>query len=91
MNELFSDGGGNTRVSLSFFGDYSLGVVNDPLPTEVDDVDISGWGIGLSVSRTTDSGNRLMLKIEGAEPISELDFIEQDGSQVFAQLSYTFE
>ena len=91
LNQLLGDGEGDTRVSLSFFGDYSLGVINDPLPVEVDDVDISGWGVGVSVSHTTDGGNRLLLKIEAAEPITELDFIEQDSSQVFAQLSYSFD
>ena len=90
LNQLFGEGGGNTRVSLSFFGDYSLGVVNDPLPTEADDVDISGWGIGFSIAHTTNTGNRFLLKIEGAEPITELDFIEQESSQVFATLSYSF-
>ncbi len=90
LNQLFGEGGGNTRVSLSFFGDYSLGVINDPLPVEVDDVDISGWGVGFSIAHTTNSGNQFLLKIEGAEPITDLDFIEEDNSQVFAQLSYTF-
>lgn len=90
LNQLLGEGGGRTRFSLSFFGDYSLGVVNDPLPTEADDLDISGWGVGLSVSHTTESGNRFLLKVEGAEPITEPDFIEPDGSQVFATLSYSF-
>ena len=90
LNQLFGEGGGRTRVSLSFFGDYSLGVINDPLPAEAEDVDISGWGVGFSIAHTTESGNRFLLKIEGAEPITELGFIEQDSSQVFATLSYAF-
>ena len=90
LNQLFGEGGGNTRFSLSFFGDYSLGVINDPLPTEADDVDLGGWGVGFSIAHTTNSGNRFLLKIEGAEPITEIDFIEQESSQVFATLSYSF-
>jgi hemolysin activation/secretion protein len=90
LTSLFGEGTGNTSVSLSFFGDYGEGKLNDPLPAEFTDIDIMSYGVGLSITHTGDGGNRFALSIDAAEPDKLWGGLLEDESQLFAQLSYTF-
>lgn len=80
----------NTSVSLSAFADYAYGMLNDPLPNEVDDVNMSGWGVGFMVSRVAESGSQFNLRIEAATPLSSLDPSDGDDTRFFGRIGYTF-
>jgi hemolysin activation/secretion protein len=80
----------DTSVSLSAFADYAYGKLNDPLPSEIDDTDLGGWGLGFSVSHLTQSGSQFALRLEAATPITNIDPSDGDDTRFFGRISYTF-
>lgn len=81
---------GSSSFSISAFGDYAYGKLNDPLANELADVDLSGWGIGLSFSNISDSGNQFGIRIDVATPISSLEAIDGKDPRIFGQINYSF-
>jgi len=80
----------DTSFSISAYGDYAYGQINDPLPNEIEDTDLSGWGIGISISHTGDGGNQFALRLDVASPISDIEPSDGDDPQFYGQISYTF-
>jgi hemolysin activation/secretion protein len=80
----------DTSLSISAYGDYGYGRINDPLPNEIDDTDLSGWGIGISISHIGDGGNQFALRLDAASPISDIEPSDGDDPQFYGQISYTF-
>jgi hemolysin activation/secretion protein len=80
----------DTTFSLSAYGDYAYGRINEPLANEVDDTDLSGWGIGISMGHTGDSGNQFALRFDVASPITDIEPSDGDDPQFYGQISYTF-
>lgn len=88
--QLFGDGSGNATYSISAFGDYSHGELNDPFGNENPDVDLFGYGIGISIGHTSDGGNRLEFRVDVARPKTHFVPTNNRNPQYFGQLSYTF-
>jgi hemolysin activation/secretion protein len=81
---------GSSSFSISAFADYAHGKINDPLDSERADVDLSGWGIGLTFSTISDSGNQFGFRIDVATPISSLEATDGDDPRIFGQINYSF-
>ena len=90
LTQLFGDGGGNSTFSISVFGDYAHGELNDPLANEDPDVDIAGWGMGLSFAHAGDGGNQFAFSLDVATPTTHFDALNENDPQIYGQLSYTF-
>lgn len=88
--ELFGDGGGNNSFSISAFADYAHGELNEPLASEDPDVDLAGWGIGLSYGHTSETGNLFAISVDVASPITHFDALNDNDPQIYGQISYTF-
>ena len=80
----------NFSYAVSVFGDYAYGKNNDPLKNETDDTDLAGYGLGLSIGHTSDSGNQFAFRIDIATPASDIDPSDGDDPQFYGQISYTF-
>jgi len=76
--------------AISAYGDYAYGKINDPLANEIDDTDLAGWGIGISMSHTGDSGNQFALRFDVASAITDIEPSDGDDPQFYGQISYTF-
>jgi hemolysin activation/secretion protein len=81
---------GKSSFSVSAFADYAYGELNDPLANENANIDMSGWGIGLSFSKTSDNGNQFGIRVDVATPITDIEAADGDDSRIYAQLSYSF-
>ena len=80
----------DVSFSLSAYGDYAYGKINDPLANETDDTDLSGWGIGITMSHTGDNGNQFALRFDVASAITDIEPSDGDDPQFYGQISYTF-
>lgn len=83
-------GGGNNSFSISAFADYAYGRLNRPLANEIDDTDLSGWGVGLSYGRSSNSGNQFQIRVDVATPITDVLPSDGDDPQIYGQVSFTF-
>lgn len=81
---------GNRSFSLSLFGDYAYAKLNDPFPNELADTDLAGYGIGLSFSNISDSGNQFAFRLNVATPATSTDPSDGDDPQFYGQISYVF-
>jgi hemolysin activation/secretion protein len=81
---------GNSSFSISAFADYAYAKLNDPLANEIDDTDLSGWGIGIAFSNTSASGNRFGFRVDVATPIGDIEPSDEDDPQIYGQISYSF-
>ena len=80
----------NSSFSISAFGDFANGKLNDPLANEIADQDLSGWGVGLSFTRTADSGNQFGFRLDIATPTSDPDPSNGDDPQYYGSMFYSF-
>ena len=76
--------------SISAYGDYGYGQLNDPLANEIDDIDLSGWGIGISIGHTGAGGNQFVVRFDVASQITDIEPSDGDDPQFYGQISYTF-
>ncbi len=81
---------GNSSFSISAFADYAYAKLNDPLANEVEDTDLSGWGIGIAFSNTSESGNRFGFRVDVATPIGDIEPSDGDDPRIYGQISYSF-
>lgn len=72
-------------ISISAFADHAEGDVNEPLPSDVDNVAMSGAGLGLTV----DVGGRFRFVATAARPFGERapGFEDEDSTQYFVSMS----
>jgi hemolysin activation/secretion protein len=88
--QLFGDGGTNGSFSISAFGDYAHGEVNDPFGDQNPDVDLAGVGIGIAIGHTSNGGNQFSFRIDVSQASTHFDPTNDRDPQYFGQLSYTF-
>lgn len=82
--------GGNSSFTVSVFGDFATASLNDAFPNEIEDIDLGGYGIGISFSHVGDSGNQFAIRLDVATPSTDTDPSDGDDPQIHGQISYSF-
>ncbi len=90
LDQLSGKGGGDTDVSVSFFGDYASGELNDPSTGQDVDPDLSGGGIGFTIRHTGANGNQFSLRIDAAAPIGSDIATNGRDPQYYGAIGYSF-
>jgi hemolysin activation/secretion protein len=72
-------------LQFSLFADYAMGKLNLALPGEEDEIDLSGWGVGIQFNMT----NRYFARVDVATPISPEEPTNERDPQYFFRFGFT--
>jgi hemolysin activation/secretion protein len=72
-------------LQVSLFADYAMGKLNLALPGEEDEIDLSGWGVGIQFNLT----NRYFARVDVATAISPEEPTNERDPQYFFRFGFT--